>query len=169
MRHDARFRKMLTSAIQRTPAGHWRGTTTRHWFRSSALVIGTALGLVLAGAPPAARSAQTDNQLSIETGNQLSLDTGEVISEITVNAVTQRSCGGPVCFCLPTETLTGGGARCSGRDTLEESFPDTASTWRASCQRLVEVKGAGPTGPVVTDIVRFNVPPAATFALCSTP
>ena len=172
MQDYASFRQMLESAIRRS-AGQWRETATRHGRRSRALVIGTALGLVLAGAPPVVRSAQTDNQLSI--------DTGDVISEITVNAITQRTCAGPLCMCPAGQIVTGGGAQCVGMDTLQQSIPfgDPATSWRASCVRLMErrlremVLGGQnaliTANPIVEDIQRFTIPPATTHVICATP
>ena len=173
MQHDAIFRNMLTSAIRRTSASLWRQTARRHWFRSGALVVGTALGLSLVGTP-VARSAQVDNQLANEAG--------EVITQITVNAITQLSCAGPLCACPVGQIATGGGAECAGRDTLMSSFPSgsPANSWRANCQRLTEVRrpvlvntgdGAGVTvEPVVTDIIRIDgFPPIRTHVVCATP
>ena len=156
MQHDAWFRNMFT----------------RRSFRSCALIIGTALGLSLAGAPSAATSAQVDNQWSAAAG--------EVIDEIVINAVTQRTCAGGVCACQAGETVVGGGARCMGLDTLQESFPVAAPTpgWRAQCVRLLEVRrsaivqtagGAGASEPVVVDTHRFAISPASTHVICSTP
>ena len=163
MQHHAWLAKMLASAIRRTPAVQWRDNDMRRWFRSGALVLGTALGLVLADAPPAARSAQIESQLSSGTEN--------VIGEITVNAITQRTCGGAVCSCAAGTTLVGGGARCAGRDTLQESAPANATTWTAFCQQLVEIRGGvAATGQlVVLDIQRFTTVAATASVICSTP
>lgn len=163
MQHYAWFRQVLKSAIRRIPAGQWRETAMRHWCRSCALVIGTALGLFLAVAPPAARSAPTDNQLPVNTG-----DVGD---EITVNGVTRRICSGPICACQSGEMLLSGGAQCAARDTLRESFPLSASIWQASCQHLLEIRGSVvTTGQVVVlDIIRTPAPPASTSVLCATP
>jgi hypothetical protein len=177
MQHYAWFSKMLTPAIR--PADLWRESATRHWSRSSALVIGTALGLSLAGAP-VARSAQTDSQLSIETGNQLSIETGNVIEEITVGAITQRICGGRSCTCPTGQIVTGGGAQCAAPllDTLQESGSLNSQSWQATCTRLIETRrpagvattgGGGTTEPVVVDIQRFPVAPATTQVFCATP
>jgi hypothetical protein len=183
MQHYARLRTMLTSAIRRTSTGQWKESAMRHWFRSCALVMGTALGLSLAGAP-VARSAQTDNQLSVETGNQPSLESGEVISEITVGAITQRTCVGGTCACQAGEIATGGGADCAGRDTLMRSVPSGVTRWEAVCQRLTEfrrrVQVVSPgiqgnpfgttTEDIVVDIVRQdNVAPSTTHVVCATP
>jgi hypothetical protein len=173
MHHHPSFITVLTAAIRRTPAGLGRATTMRHWVRSGALVVGTALGLSLAGAP-VARSAQAENQLAIEPGT--------VISEIAVNAITQLSCAGGLCTCPAGQIATGGGAECSGRDTLMSSVPvgSPATSWRARCQRLTEVRFAAPvvagpnagatTLPVVVDIQRLDgLPPATTHVICATP
>ena len=154
----------------------------RHWFRSSALVIGTAIGLSLVGAP-VARSAQTDNQLSVETGNQLSLESGEVSSEITVGAITQRTCVGGTCACLAGQIATGGGADCAGRDTLVTSVPSGVTGWEARCQQLTEFRRqvqvivpatpGNPFGntvePVVADVVRLPSAPSTIHVICATP
>ena len=130
------------------------------WWKTGALVIGTALGLALAGAPPVVKSAQVANQLSVETQS--------VIGEVTVYPTTVRTCGGSSCSCAPPETATGGGARCSERDTLAFSFPASATTWTAMCQQLIEIRGGVPGTPsvVVLDIVRVPAPPANTYVVC---
>jgi hypothetical protein len=176
MQHDAWFKRMLPSTIGRTSTGQQKESAMRHWFRSGALVIGTALGLSLAGAP-VARSAQTDNQLSIEAGNQLSFEAGEVIREITVGAITQRTCGGGSCACQGSQIATGGGAECVARDTLMVSAPSgsPANAWVARCQRLTEIRlpasvttGGTTVTPVVVDIVRQDgVPPLMTHVICA--
>ena len=134
-------------------------TTASHWWKSGALVIGTALGLALAGAP-VVKSAQVTNQRSIETET--------VIAETTVYPTTVRTCGGSTCSCAAPETATGGGARCSDRDTLTLSFPLNATTWMAMCQQLIEIRGAVPGTPgiAVLDIIRVPAPPASTYVVC---
>jgi hypothetical protein len=135
-----------------------------HWWRPGALVIGTALGLTLAGAPPVVKSAQIEQQLA--------LGGGEVINEVTINAVTQRTCAGSTCSCQGAQIATGGGARCADRDTLMSSYPLSPSTWFAFCQRLTEVRGVVPGPPpvlVVFDIIRVAETPASTYVVCSTP
>ena len=172
MQHYAWLRTILTSAIRRTSTRRRKESAMRHWLRSCALVIGTALGLSLAGAaPPVARSAQTDNQLSIETGN--------VIEEITVGAITQRICGGGSCACQGGQIATGGGAQCNGRDTLMMSMPvgSPANTWVATCQQLTEIRlpvnvtnGGATVIPIVVDIRRVDgVAPVMTRVICATP
>jgi hypothetical protein len=173
MQHHTSFRHVLMSVIRRAPAGQWRQTAARHWFRSGALVIGLALTLVLAWAPRAARSAQAEDQVSFAAGR--------VINEITVNAITQKTCAGATCACQAGEIATGGGARCAQRDTLQESFPvgTPATSWQAVCVRLMEIRrpvgvsipqgGVGLSEAVVSDLQRFQVPPASTFVVCATP
>jgi hypothetical protein len=182
MPHFAWF-KMVQSAIGPRSTGRWKESAMRPWFRSCALVIGTALGLSLAGAP-VARSEQPDSQLAVATGNQQSFDAGEVISEITVGAITKRTCVGGTCACQAGEIATGGGADCAGRDTLMRSVPSGVTRWEAVCQRLTEfrrrVQVVSPgiqgnpfgttTEDIVVDIVRQdNVAPSTTHVVCATP
>jgi hypothetical protein len=132
-----------------------------HWWRPAALVIGTALGLALAGAPPVVKSAQVANQQSLETQT--------VVDELTVFPTTVVTCAGSVCSCTtPGETVTGGGARCSGRDTLMSSAPSGALTWTAMCMQLFEIRGPvpGTPGVAVLDIVRVPTVPANTYVVC---
>jgi hypothetical protein len=151
---------MFRSATRRAPADQRQENIAGRWWKTGALVIGTALGLALAGAPPVVKSAQVANQLSVETET--------VIDQMTVYPTTVRTCAGPVCSCAAPETATGGGARCSDRDTLTSSFPANATTWTAMCQQLIEIRGAVPGTPgiAVLDIIRVPAPPANTYVVC---